>query len=523
MSVSKPHRRVLVLLTLCVSLFMAMLDNTVLNTALPRIQSDLQTGITGLQWIVDGYSLSFAALMLTASTLGDMYGRKRMFLAGLVLFTAGSAMCATATSIPWLVAGRVVEGVGAAGLLPGTLSILRHTFTDERERGVAIGVWAGVAGLGLGLGPVIGGPLVEHFGWPSVFWLNVPVGVLSLAAAAIVLPESADPQGRRLDLPGQVLAIVGIGGVVYATIEGPLLGWTSPALLCVYAAAGVSLLAFGLVEHRTAHPMLNLAFFRDRVLSGALLAGFAVYFGMFAVLYFLSLWLQEVLGFSPTHAGLAIVPSMVVVAAVSPVAGWLAGRFGGVGPLTAGLLLAAISLFLFTRYGAHATYGQFWYILPIVGAGMGLTLTPITTTAIARMPGEMSGLASGMTNTARELGGVLGVAVLGSVLTNRMVVTLSERLGAIGVPSSKSAAIVAEVKASGGHAASVRSGSASVSAAVSESFVSGLHVAEYCGAVVLAVAAALTWTLLRQPEKERSAAQIAYAGAARGAREALKK
>jgi EmrB/QacA subfamily drug resistance transporter len=452
--------------------------------------------------------------MLTASTIGDMYGRKRMFLVGLFLFTSGSAVCATASSIPWLVTGRVVEGVGAAGLLPGTLSILRHTYTDERERGIAIGVWAGVSGLGLGLGPVIGGPLVQHFDWQSVFWLNVPVGVLSLVAATIVLPESADPQGRRLDLPGQILGVAGIGGVVYATIEGPLRGWTSPVQLCVYAAAGMSLLAFGFVEHRTAQPMLNLAFFRDRVLSGALLAGFAVYFGMFAVLYFLSLWLQEVLAFSPTDAGLAIVPSMVVVAGISPVAGWLTGRFGGVGPLTAGLLLAALSLFLFTRYGAHATYGQFWYILPIVGAGMGLTLTPITTTAIARMPAEMSGLASGMTNTARELGGVLGVAVLGSILTDQMATSLSRRLGAIGVPASKSAEIVAAVKASGGHAASVRSGSASVSAAVSQSFVSGLHVAEYCGCAVLVVAAVLTWVLLRQPDKERSAAQIAYAGAA---------
>ncbi len=522
MTNSKPHRRILILLTLCVSLFMAMLDNTVLNTALPHIQNDLQTGITGLQWIVDGYSLSFAALMLTASTIGDMYGRKRMFLAGLLLFTSGSAVCALASSIPALVTGRIIEGVGAAGLLPGTLSILRQTFTGERERGIAIGVWAGVSGLGLGLGPVIGGPLVQHFDWPSVFWLNVPVGALGLVAAIVVLPESADPAGRRLDMPGQLLAIIGIGGIVYATIEGPLRGWTSPLLLGIYAGAVLALLAFGIVEHHTVRPMLNLAFFRDRVLTGALLSGFAVYFGMFAVLYFLSLWLQEVLGFSPTDAGLAIVPSMVVVAGISPVAGWLTGRAGGAAPLTLGLLLAALSLFLFTQYGANATYGQFWYVVPIVGAGMGLTLTPITTTAIGRMPAEMSGLASGMTNTARELGGVLGVAVLGSVLTDRMAASLSQRLGHLGIPASKSAAIVAGVKASGGHAAAVRSGSGSVSAAISESFVTGLHFAEYCGCVILVGAALLAWVLLREPGKERSAAEIANAGASREARGAAR-
>lgn len=511
MNASKPHRRVLILLTLCVSLFMAMLDNTVLNTALPHIQSDLRTGITGLQWIVDGYSLSFAALMLTASTIGDMYGRKRMFIAGLFLFTVGSMACALSSSIPALVTGRVIEGVGAAGLLPGTLSILRHTFTGERERGIAIGIWAGVSGLGLGLGPVIGGPLVQHFGWQSVFWLNVPVGALGLVAAIVVLPESADPQGRGLDLSGQLLGIIGIGGVVYATIEGPLRGWTSPLLLAIYAGAGVTLIAFVVVEHRTTRPMINLTFFRDRVLSGALLSGFAVYFGMFAVLYFLSLWLQDVLGYSPTDAGLAIVPSMVVVAAVSPIAGWLTGRSGGAVPLTVGLLLAALSLFLFTRYGTHATYGQFWYVLPIVGAGMGLTLTPITTTAIARMPAELSGLASGMTNTARELGGVLGVAVLGSVLTAQMAASLRRRLADLGIPAHQSAAIVAVVKSSGGHAASARSASAAVSAAVSESFVSGLHVAEYAGSCILLVAAVLAWVLLRQPGRARPAAQRASA------------
>jgi EmrB/QacA subfamily drug resistance transporter len=514
MTAAKEHRRVLILLTLCVSLFMAMLDNTVLNTALPHIQRGLGTGIAGLQWIVDGYSLSFAALMLTSSTIGDMFGRKKMFLAGLTLFTAGSAVCALATGIPMLVTGRVIEGVGAAGLLPITLAILRHTYTGERERGLAIGVWAGVSGLGLGLGPVIGGPLVDHYNWPSVFWINVPVGVLGLAAAVLVLPESADRTGRSLDIPGQILGVLGIGGVVYATIEGPLRGWTSPLLLGIYAGAGAALLAFGVVEHRTARPMLNLGFFRDRVFSGALLSGFAVYFGMFAILYFLSLWLQEVLHWSATHAGLAIVPSMVVVVAVAPLAGWLTGRSGGAIPLTAGLLLAALSLFLFTRYGVGATYGQFWYLLPIVGAGMGLTLTPITTTAISRMPAELSGLASGLSNTARELGGVLGVAILGSVLSVQEYANLNQRLSRLGIVRSQRAAIVGAIKTNGGHALPSRS--PVVSGAISQAFVHGLHIAEYCGAALLVVIAAAAFLLLQHPDRARSAAAVAGAGGGPG-------
>jgi EmrB/QacA subfamily drug resistance transporter len=508
MTLGGSRRSVLILLTLCVSLFMAMLDNTVVNTALPHMEQDLGAGIDDVQWIVDGYSLSFAALMLTASTIGDMYGRKRMFLAGLVLFVAGSVVCARAGGVPQLVAGRVVEGMGAAGLIPGTLAILRQTFTDQRERGLAIGIWAGVSGLGLGLGPAIGGPLVDHFGWPSVFWINLPIGAIGLAAAIVVLPESADRAGRRLDPVGQVLGTAGIFGLVYATIEGPLRGWTSPLVLGVYAGSLAALAAFAIIEEHSTAPMVDLRYFRDRVLSGALLTGFAVYFGMFAVLYFLSLWLQGVLGWSATRAGLAIIPAMVVVAAVAPVAGWLTGRSGGAVPLATGLGLSALSMLLFTRYGTHATYGQFWYLLPLVGAGLGLTLTPITATVIDRMPAQLAGLASGLTNTARELGGVLGVAVLGSVLSQQLRTNLTERLNQLGVAGPERAAIVRAATAGSGRPQGSASAPPAVTAAVHQAFVSGLHTAEVVGAIVLAVAAVLAWLLLRNPGTPRVPDQV---------------
>lgn len=515
------RRSLLILLTLCVSLFMAMLDNTVVNTALPHIEQGLGAGIGDVQWIVDGYSLSFAAFMLTASTVGDMYGRKRMFLAGLVLFVAGSVICAKAGSVPQLVAGRVVEGLGAAALIPGTLAILRQTFTDQRERGLAIGIWAGVSGLGLGLGPAIGGPLVDHFGWPSVFWINVPVGAIGLAAAVVVLPESADRAGRRLDPAGQVLSTAGIFGLVYATIEGPLRGWTSPLVLALYAISLLVLAAFVVIEKRSDSPMVDLRYFRDRVLSGALFSGFAVYFGMFAVLYFLSLWLQGVLGWSATRAGLAIIPAMVVVAAIAPVAGWVTGRSGGAIPLATGLGLAALSLALFTQYGTQVTYGQFWYLLPLVGAGMGLTLTPITATVIDRMPTRLAGLASGLTNTARELGGVLGVAVLGSVLSQQLRTSLTERLSHLGVPEAERASIVSAATAGTGR--QQRAAPPAVTAAIHQAFVSGLHTAETVGAIVLAAAAVLAWFLLRRPElAQTEQARLTTAGQAGGSRPANK-
>lgn len=513
-------RRTSILVTLCVPLFMAMLDNTVVNTALPSIQRSMHGGVEDLQWIIDGYSLTFAALMLTAATIGDIHGRKKVFLAGLALFTGGSAMCALSNlseSLGWLLTGRVVQGAGAAAVLPGTLSILRHVFTGERERGTAIGIWAGVSGLGLGLGPVIGGPLTEHFHWPSVFWINVPVGLLGLVAAALLIPESADPKGRSMDWAGLVLATLAVGGTVFATIQGPVWGWSDARIVGVYAGAAVALALFTVVEARSADPLLDPAFLRDRIVAGALLAGFAVYFGMFAVLYFLSLWLQLVLGWSPTDAGLAIMPAMVVVGVVSPLAGWLSGRTGGGVLLLLGLAVSAVTLYFFTWYGAGAHYSSFWWLIPLVGLGMGLTLTPITTLVLGRAPAARSGMASATSNTARELGGVMGVAALGSVLSNRMGSSLSARLNAQGVPPGTRDGIVTAAKSGGGTSGLGSTGDGPIGRAVQAAFVDGLHLAERSGAVVLGVAAVLTIVLVRRGSETTADAPAPPVTASEGA------
>ncbi|MBP0456585.1 MFS transporter [Streptomyces montanisoli] len=487
-------RRAAVLLVLCVSLFMAMLDNTVVNVALPSVQNHLDAGISDLQWIVDGYSLSLAALMLTAGTVGDLYGRRRVFLLGLLLFGAGSAVSALAGHVALLIAGRVLQGAGAAAFMPGTLSIIRQVYTDERERATAIGVWAGVSGLGLGLGPIVGGPIVDHFGWRWVFWLNVPIALFGIVAGRLLVPESSDRAGRTLDPGGQLLAVVGVGAAVYATIEGPARGWGDAWVVGGYAVAAVALPLFVLVEHRVRSPLLDLRLFRDRLFSGALLNGLLLYLGMFSVLYFLSLWLQEVLGWSATGAGLVVMPAMVVVAAVTPLAGWIAGRFGAGYPMTAGLLVSAFAMAGMAQYGVGASLRSYWWLLPVIGLGMGLVLTPITATALARVPARRAGMASAAANTLRELGGVVGVAALGSTLTAAMHHDLSARLTALGLGTGERAHFLAQLH--GGTRLSDAGLPAAVAKAANASYVRGLHVAEYSGAAVLLVGCLVSLVLV---------------------------
>ncbi|MEW2294551.1 MFS transporter [Streptomyces sp. NPDC006743] len=507
-------RRTAALLVLCVSLFMAMLDNTVVNVALPSLQRELDAGISDLQWIVDGYSLSLAALMLTAGTIGDLFGRRKVFLAGLLLFGAGSAVCALAGHVGVLVAGRVLQGAGAAAFMPGTLSIIRQIYTDERERAVAIGIWAGVSGLGLGVGPIVGGPVVDHLGWAWVFWLNVPVALIGLVGGLLLVPESADRAGRGLDPAGQLLGVLVTGAAVYATIEGPVRGWTDPYVVGGYVLAAVALPLFVLVERKVRSPMLDLAMFRDRLFTGALLNGLFLYLGMFSVLYFLSLWLQQVLGWSATGAGLVVMPAMVVVAAVTPLAGWIAGRFGAGYPMTAGLLVSAFAMAMMARFGADASFRSYWWLLPVIGLGMGLVLTPITATALARVPAERAGLASASSNTLRELGGVIGVAVLGSVLTAQMNRDLGHRLASLGIPAGERAGYVDRL--AGGTRLGGADLPAKVAHAADQAFVRGLHVAEYSGAGVLLFGCLLSLVLVRRGRLTEKAGEERTAASATG-------
>ncbi|MEV7782537.1 MFS transporter [Kitasatospora sp. NPDC088351] len=488
-------------MTLCVTMFMSMLDNVIVNNALPRIGQDLGTGISGLQWVVEGYSLVYAGLLLTGGALGDRYGRTRVFRLGLALFTLGSACAALAGTIGVLIAARMLQGVGAALLTPGSLAILGHVFTDQRERARAIGLWSGVSALGLSVGPVVGGPMVEAFGWASVFWINVPIGVCGLLLAGRVLPAIA-PRERRVDLAGLALSAAGLGALVYALIEGPARGWTDTRVLVCAVAAAVLLVAFVLLELRVAEPMLELRLFRDRVLGGAMLSGFVVSFGMFGALFFLPLLMQDVLGWSPSAAGYAGLPMTAMIVLAAPLSQRLTTRYGPRLPVALGLTLCAFGLGGLALYGGQARYPEYLWTLFAMGLGMGLTFTPVSIAVLQRVEPPQAGMASATINTLRELGGVVGVAVLGAVLTYRLNGALTENLGRLGIPPAAVGPAADALAGAGGGSGVQGSGAAAelsgpVRAAVEGAFVEGVHLAVLCGAGVLAVTALLVTVLLR--------------------------
>jgi EmrB/QacA subfamily drug resistance transporter len=399
----------------CFGLFMVMLDNTVVNVALPSIQRELQATVPGLALVLDAYILVFASLLLTAGSLGDRFGRRRVFRTGLVVFTAASALCGLAPTLPALVAARALQAVGAAALLPGSLSILTAAFPDPRERVQAIGLWSGVSAMALAAGPVVGGLLTDWLGWRWVFYVNLPVGVAAVVVAGRVVAESRNPAAGRLDLPGLVLGSLGLGAVTLGLIESDQGGWGSPEILGLLAAGVVLLAAFGVTEARRSDPMVSPRFFRDGAFSAAnavvLLAGFA----LLGFVFFNTLYFQAVQGWSPLQAGLRSLPNTLTVVVCAPLAGRLASRYGYRVPVTAGLVVAAVALLALAGIEVGTPYSQLWWKLALFGAGLGLSISPATAAGVAAMPGTQAGVASAVIQTSRQVGGALGVAVLGAV------------------------------------------------------------------------------------------------------------
>ncbi|MCQ4040827.1 MFS transporter [Streptantibioticus rubrisoli] len=490
-------RKRLVLVALCSGLFMAMVDNLVVSTALPAIGRELRAGTSGLQWVVEAYSLVYASLLLTGGVLGDRWGRRPVYLAGLALFTTGSALCASAGSLAVLVTGRAVQGVGAALLTPGSLAILRHVFTGESERARAIGVWSGVSGAGLAVGPALGGPLVDRFGWASAFWINVPLGVGSLLLAARILPP-VPRSGARPDPAGQITAVAGLGTLVYALVEGPVRGWGDRLVLGAALAAVLLLAGFVTLELLVPSPMVDLRLFAHRGTGAAVLAGFTVSFGFFGLGVFLSLYLQSVLGYSATAAGLVMLPATLCTGGTAIVAGRLCARHGPRLPLAAGLALVAASVAGFTRCGCDTGFGKFWWLMPLLGVGLGLTFTPISIAVMNAVEPARAGMASATVNMFREIGGVAGVAVMGAVSATRCASDLRARVPGAGV-------LAHSVVSGGGHGLG-RGLPAAARGAVDGAFVDGLHLAMVVGATALAVMAALVLLLMRRSDRANSGA-----------------
>ncbi|MER7205079.1 MFS transporter [Streptomyces sp. CB01635] len=407
------------LVVTCLGQFMVLLDNTIVGAALPDMQHRLDAGLTGLQWIVDAYVLLVAMLLLSGGVFADRFGRKRVYLSGVAVFTAASVLCSIAPSVGWLVAGRVLQGVGAAALSPASLALLVAAHPAPQERVRAIGLWAGLSGIGLAAGPVAGGVLAQAFGWPAIFLVNVPIGVVLLVAGRRVLEESRNPDARALDIPGTILSVLGVGTLAYALIEGGSRGWTSPVILGGFAAAAVLLAAFVAVERRHPAPMLPPGLFRQRLFTVSNSAMIVVGFALMGSSFFFSQFFVYVQGSSILRAGLQTLPATLAMVVVSPFAGRLAARYSYRSIVTSGLALAGLGLLALGGVHADTGYANVWWRLATVGVGFALTMSPLTGAAIQAVDPQEGGLASGISSTTRQIGAVLGVAVLGAVVRAR--------------------------------------------------------------------------------------------------------
>jgi EmrB/QacA subfamily drug resistance transporter len=420
------RRKWLTLAAVSLGLFMIMLDNTVVNVALPSIQRSLGLSLSELEWVVTGYALTFAAFMLTGGKLADLLGRRLMFVAGLTIFTAASLACGLAGGAEVLIGARVVQGIGAALMNPATLSIVTATF-PPRQRGTAIGIWAGVSALALAIGPLVGGLLSEHVDWSWIFFVNVPVGVLAIVAAYLFIDESKDTShGQRPDVPGLATSAIGLFALTYALIEANSYGWGSTRILGAFALAAVALVLFVALELGQRRPMLDLHLFRNSTFSGANVAMLLVALAMFGVFFYVSLYIQQILGYSPVQAGASFLPATLLIVILAPIVGRQSDRVGSRWLTGAGMLLASVSLLIFSRLDTGSSY---WDILPglvVLGIGMAMTMTPTTAAAMSSVPRDQAGVGSAVLNSMRQVGGSLGIAVTGAIVAHVSATSLAE-------------------------------------------------------------------------------------------------
>jgi EmrB/QacA subfamily drug resistance transporter len=486
-------RRWWILGVLCLSLFMVVVDNTIVNVALPTLSTELGATSTDLQWVVDAYTLVFSALLLAGGHLGDRFGRRRALQVGLVVFAATSALAAATSSIVALVGVRALMGIGAALVFPATLAIIIAVFTDVRERATAIGIWSGVTGLAVAAGPVSGGLLLEHFWWGSVFLVNVPIALLALFGVNRLVPESRDPQPGPLDGTGLALSIATVGLGIWAIIEGPHRGWTSPEVLGAGAAAVLLLAWFLRFESTRSHPLLDVRLFGNPRFSAASMAIASAFFGLFGFIFLITQYLQLVQGYSPLQAGLRTVPFAVVTGVFSPLSIALMRRFGTTRVVASGLALMSTGFVLAATLGADSAYlGPVLLAMVTMAAGLGLTTSPATEAIMGALPPAKAGVGSAVNDTTRELGGTLGVAVVGSVFASVYGPKVVEALR--GLPEDVIAAAEQSMGAALVVAREVPSGE-QVLAAARDAFVAGLSAGSSVAAGATAIGAlmALRW------------------------------
>jgi EmrB/QacA subfamily drug resistance transporter len=407
---------------------MTYLDNNVTNVALPTIERSLHTSVSGLEWIVSSYLLVLGGLLLVGGRVADVYGRRRVFLAGLALFTVSSLVAGLAGSTGVLIAARAAQGLGGALLMPTTLAIIAATFTTAKERTAAIGIWGAVGALGLALGPVIGGVISQHFHWGWIFLINVPLGVITAAIAIPFVTESygdvaAETKSlslsARLDIPGLVSSALALFALTYALIDGEDRGWTAPVIIAAFAVAALSAAAFLMIESRVTRPMVALPMFRSAAFSGGLGTMMIWSFGILGIYFFTSLYLQGILGFSPTKAGLAFVPMALCLAVAAVLSPQVSARLGGHRTVALGMAVMAVGLVLFARIGTSGTFGDLIPGFVLFGLGAGLMNVPLTNAVLDGAPSNQAGIASALLNASREVAGLLGVTVIGAVFRAR--------------------------------------------------------------------------------------------------------
>jgi EmrB/QacA subfamily drug resistance transporter len=503
------NRRSAALATLCLVLFLTFLDITIVSVALAGIQTQLAAGVSSLQWVVGAYALTFAASMLTFGTLGDQFGRKKILLAGICVFIAGALMAGLSVivtsgsaALAIVIAGRAVMGVGAAASEPGTLSMLRHIYPEYTSRNWALGVWAAVSGSALALGPVVGGALVYAWNWPAIFWFNVLFGLIALVGAIVVLPENADPTRKRIDLIGAALGAIALAALIFAVIHAESAGFGSAESVALFCVSGVAAAAFLWQESRAEHPLLDLRFLRIPQFATPNIVAFCAYFATFAIFFFTALFLEEVTGYNGGQIAEVFLPMTILMILASLLAGRWTGSVGVRWSIVGGCAAFAGGL-LWTNevISPQPPYLPLTAALALTGIGIGACVVPITSSVLAVVPPERSGMAASTTNTSREVGAVMGVAVLGAIVIGKLQTALVASLKALGLPENIQHIVISGVltgkEPSVGQASKLApAGQAKlvheVIHATYSAFQSGLHDALYVSAGLVAAAGILT-------------------------------
>ncbi len=490
------ERRWLILGALCMSLFIIVMDNTILNVAIPSLITDLGASNSEIQWIIDSYVIVFAGLLLTSGSLSDRFGRKGALQAGIVLFGLGSAAAALSNSATQLIFTRAFMGVGGALIMPATLSILTNVFRDPRERGRAIAIWAGVSGLAVAVGPITGGLLLAHFSWSSVFWVNIPIGATALILGAFVIPKSRDPKQTRLDPFGAILSIVGLATLLFGIIEGPEKGWSSDIVVASFVIAAIALIGFVRWEQHSAHPMLDMSVFRNPRFSSASSTITLTFFALFGSMFLMTQYWQLVHGYTALQAGIRLVPHALTMMIVAPMSARFVERLGTKRVVTAGLSLIAIGLLALSTIHATSPYLVVISYFLVMSVGMGMTMAPATESVMGSLPHAKAGVGSAVNDTTRQVGGALGVAIIGTVVSSVYAGDIASLGQRFGLGASNLDAAESSLGAAQRIAPSLGERSDAFVAAANDSFVHALSIGLRISAAIIVFATVMAWRYL---------------------------